>query len=44
VLAVYETVVPPGGGAVTAADDDADVLTVTGDEPGRQRLRRRVRR
>lgn len=43
VLAVYETVALPGG-EVTASDDDADVVDLTGDEPGRQRLRRRVRR
>ncbi len=45
VLAVYETVVLPGGGGVTASDDDADVLSVSVDDvPGRSALRRRVRR
>ena len=45
VLAVYETVVLPGGGEVTASDDDADVISVpSADVPGRQPLRRRVRR
>ena len=45
VLAVYETVVLPGGGAVTASDDDAEVIGVDGAAvPGRQPLGRRVRR
>jgi phosphatidylinositol alpha-mannosyltransferase len=45
VLAVYEMVVPPGSGAVTASDDDIDVISMTGaPAPGRQLLRRRVRR
>ncbi|MGY1772306.1 glycosyltransferase family 4 protein [Blastococcus sp. SYSU D00813] len=44
VLAVYETVVLPGGGEVTAAEDDAAVVGLAGRDPDRQRLRRRVRR
>ena len=45
VLAVYETVVLPGGGAVTASDDDpADLATVPGDVPTRSALRRWVQR
>jgi phosphatidylinositol alpha-mannosyltransferase len=44
VLAVYETVVPTGGGEVTASDDDTEVVGATGAGPGRQPLRRRVRR
>ncbi|SEO96043.1 glycosyltransferase family 4 protein [Trujillonella endophytica] len=45
VLAVYETVVVPGSGAVTATDDDADVLAVSADDgPGHPPRRRRVRR
>ncbi len=45
VLAVYETVVLPGGGRVTASDDDTDLIGIAGgDVPGRSSLRRRVRR
>jgi phosphatidylinositol alpha-mannosyltransferase len=45
VLAVYETVVLPGSGAVTASDDDpADLATVPGDVPTRSALRRWVQR
>jgi phosphatidylinositol alpha-mannosyltransferase len=44
VLEVYETVVLPGSGAVTASDDDADLIDPVGDAPGRPSLRRRVRR
>ena len=47
VLAVYETVVLPGGGEVTAADDDAqldDLTAVPGDAPAWSSLRRWVQR
>ncbi|WP_029430411.1 glycosyltransferase family 4 protein [Blastococcus sp. URHD0036] len=45
VLAVYETVVPPGGGVVTASEDHAEVAGLPGaDVPSRASLRRRVRR
>jgi phosphatidylinositol alpha-mannosyltransferase len=43
ILAVYETVVAPGGGEVTAADDeppDLAGLAGTGQEPRRRRVRR----
>jgi phosphatidylinositol alpha-mannosyltransferase len=46
VLAVYETVVLPGSGEVTASDDDADLAGlagVPGDAPTRSALRRWVR-
>jgi phosphatidylinositol alpha-mannosyltransferase len=45
VLAVYETVVLPGSGAVTASDDDrlAD-LAASADAPTRSALRRWVQR
>ncbi len=44
-LAVYETVVLPGGGAVTASDDEpADLTTVPGDVPTWSALRRWVQR
>ncbi|WNV77435.1 glycosyltransferase family 4 protein [Geodermatophilus sp. DSM 44513] len=45
VLAVYETVVLPGGGQVTASDDDADLPglpPVPGESPPRSALRRWV--
>ena len=46
VLAVYETVVLPGSGAVTATDDDrlADLATLSGNAPARSALRRWVQR
>jgi phosphatidylinositol alpha-mannosyltransferase len=46
VLAVYETVVLPGGGEVTAPDDDrlADLATLSGNAPARSALRRWVQR
>src|SRR5918912_206693 len=46
VLAVYETVVLPGSGAVTASDDDrlADLAASAGDAPTRSALRRWVQR
>jgi phosphatidylinositol alpha-mannosyltransferase len=46
VLAVYETVVLPGGGEVTAPDDDrlADLATLPGNAPTRSALRRWVQR
>jgi phosphatidylinositol alpha-mannosyltransferase len=47
VLAVYETVVLPGSGEVTAADDDArlvDLAPVPGDAPTWSALRRWVQR
>ena len=45
VLAVYETVVLPGSGEVTASDDEpADLATVPGDLPTRSALRRWVQR
>ncbi|SNS48921.1 Phosphatidylinositol alpha-mannosyltransferase [Geodermatophilus pulveris] len=47
VLAVYETVVLPGGGEVTASDDDADLPGLTpvpGEVPARSALRRWVQR
>jgi phosphatidylinositol alpha-mannosyltransferase len=47
VLAVYETVVLPGSGEVTAADDDArlaDLAAVPGDAPTWSALRRWVQR
>jgi phosphatidylinositol alpha-mannosyltransferase len=47
VLAVYETVVLPGSGEVTATDDDsrlADLAPVPGDAPARSALRRWVQR
>jgi phosphatidylinositol alpha-mannosyltransferase len=43
IIAVYETVVAPGGGEVTAADDeppDLSGLAGTGQEPRRRRVRR----
>ncbi|MGY1679546.1 glycosyltransferase family 4 protein [Geodermatophilus sp. SYSU D01176] len=47
VLAVYETVLLPGSGEVTASDDDtrlADLAAVPGDPPTRSALRRWVQR
>jgi phosphatidylinositol alpha-mannosyltransferase len=45
VLAVYETVVLPGSGEVTASDDEpADLATVPGDVPTWSALRRWVQR
>ncbi|WP_448608049.1 glycosyltransferase family 4 protein [Geodermatophilus sp. URMC 60] len=47
VLAVYETVVLPGSGEVTASDDDArlgDLATLPGNGPARSALRRWVQR
>ncbi|MGY1709648.1 glycosyltransferase family 4 protein [Geodermatophilus sp. SYSU D00758] len=45
VLAVYETVVLPGAGAVTAAEDDAlPGLTADDDEPATARARAALRR
>src|ERR687893_2013110 len=46
VLAVYETVVLPGSGAVTATDDDrlADLATLSGNAPARSAPRRGVQR
>jgi phosphatidylinositol alpha-mannosyltransferase len=47
VLAVYETVILPGSGEVTASDDDdrlADLATLPGNAPSRSALRRWVQR
>jgi phosphatidylinositol alpha-mannosyltransferase len=46
ILAVYETVVPPGSAAVTAADDDgpAELRAVPGAESGDAPLRSALRR